>query len=582
MTDEIIKEASLFSPLPTREPDQRSTNLSSAYLTRFIPAWQRPVGWNTNMWRAWVMNQPVAIICRETLIANLLSLDWKITPRDMRFKDELEGTIRHYTKLIEKGGNNPELELDYSTLVEWIAADLLDTPFGGAAEVGRKNDAENGRVLWLKPLDAATMYPTLNKDFPAVQYYNGVDAIPFPQHAISRTYMTPRPYMDRQGWGMAVPEKVYFALEMLSRGDKYYANLLLDIPTAGLLDLGDMEQSSAEQWVESFKVFMGDTEQAFRIPVLYEHNNPVQFIPFGKVPNDIMFDNITMKYAAIVASAYGMTLTDIGLGGQSGNTLAGAIRSDAKYRNTGFARAKTKIQYFFDQILPDTLQFNFIDYDHELNVAMGRARLASATAFNTFITMKAFSPQEIRNQAIADGLFSITIPDELPPESDFPEPPVSTTGAFGKPITPAPTAKKKVAKLSGTNKVGNPVPPAQGGEGAMTARKSLADGESLIAVQKMVEAMPMFAQYLHDAGDDGREIALLELPYEEEVCMYLNEVGKIVGDEQFVQEVFSQSLQILDEMPFDNPSEIVYDNMVEVLMSRISQSDNKKEETNGN
>jgi hypothetical protein len=135
MTDEIT-EKSMFAPLPTREDGQRSTNLSSAYLTRFTPAWQRPVGWNTNMWRAWVLNQPVAIICRETLIANLLSLSWKITPRDMSQKDELDGTIKHYTKLFERGGNNPELELDYSTLVEWIVADLLDTPFGGVAEVG--------------------------------------------------------------------------------------------------------------------------------------------------------------------------------------------------------------------------------------------------------------------------------------------------------------------------------------------------------------------------------------------------------------------------------------------------------------
>lgn len=576
MSDEIV-EKSIFTPLPTREPDQRSTNLTSAYLTRFIPAWQRPIGWNTNMWRAWVLNQPIAIICRETLIANLLSLDWKITPRDMRYKDELEGTIRHYTKLLERGGNNPELELDYSSLVEWITADLLDTPFGGVAEVGRKNDAENGRVLWLKPLDSATMYPTLNSEFPAVQYYNGVDAIPFPRHAIARTYMTPRPYMDRQGWGMAAPEKVFFALEMLSRGDKYYANLLLDVPTAGLLDLGDMERSAAQEWVESFKVFMGDSEQAFRIPVLYEHNNPIQFISFGKVPNEIMFDNITMKYAAIVASAYGMTLTDIGLSGQSGGTLAGTIRSDAKYRNTGFARVKTKIRNFFNQFLPDTLQFQLIDADHELNVAMGRARLASSTAFQSFINMKAFSPQEIRNQAIADGLFSITIPDELPPDSEFPEPPMPTTGAFGKPVEG--TQKKKVGKLTGSNKAGNPVPPAKGGEGAMTARKSLADDKVLLAVQKLVEIMPNIGQYFYDAGDDNFEIAKSMIKIEPPVVEFLSEIGKLVGDADFADDVFDTAVGILEEVGFDTPENVVYDNMVTILLDKVNQT---KEENNGN
>lgn len=570
MTEEIV-EKSLLSVLPTREPHQRSTNLSEAYLTRFTPAWQRPIGWNTNMWRAWVMNQPIAIICRETLIANLLSLNWKITPKDMSYKTELDATIRYYTKLFENGGNNPELELDYSSLVEWIAADLLDTPFGGVAEVGRKNDTENGRVVWLKPLDAATMYPTLNKDFPAVQYYNGVDAVPFPTHAIARTYMTPRPYMDRQGWGMAVPEKVYFAMDMLSRGDKYYANLLLDIPTAGILDLGDMEKSSAEEWVESFKAFMGDSEQAFRIPVLYEHNNPIQYIPFGKVPNDIMFDNITMKYAAIVASAYGMTLNDIGLSSTgAGGTLAGTIRSDIKYNKTGFARAKAKIKYFFNQILPDSLEFNFIDYDYELNVAMGRARLASSTAFQTFISMKAFSPQEIRNQAIQDGLFSITIPDELPPDSEFPEPEVAPVAG---------TQKKKVGKLTGSNKAGNPKPATQGGEGEFNTR-SLSDDKILLGVQKMVEAMPHIAQYLSDAGEDDREVAKLVLKIEPQIIEYLSELGNITGSREFADKLFDNTLLILSELNVDNVEDIVYDGMVESLLSRVVKSDNKKEESN--
>lgn len=527
------------------------------------------------------MNQPVAIICRETLIANILSLDWKITPKDMKFKNELNATIKYYTQLFYGGGNNPELELDFTSLVEWIAADVLDTPFGGVAEVGRKGDTENGRVVWLKPLDAATMYPTLNKDFPAVQYYNGVDAIPFPQHAVSRTYMTPRPYMDRQGWGMAVPEKVFFALEMLSRGDKYYANLLLDIPTAGILDLGDIEKSSAQEWVESFKTLMGETEAAFRIPVLYEHNNPVQFIPFGQVPNDIMFDNITMKYAAIVAAGYGMTLSDIGLsGGGGGGTLAGTIRSDVKYKNTGFARIKAKIEYFFNQILPDTLQFNFIDYDQELNIAAGRARLATSTAMQTLVNMRVLSPQEARMQLIADGLITVTIPDEVPPESEFPEPVVPTTGAFGKPINSTEgNQKKKVGKLTGSDKVGNPKPPSKGGEGEFNAR-SLADDKVRLAINKMVEAAPILDQYLLDAGEDNRELAKLELRTDPAVVEYLSEVGAISGSKDLAEVLFGETLGILDEFAVDSGVENVYDTMVETLLSRVYKS--QKEETDGN
>lgn len=230
---EIVKK-NIFSPLPTREAGQRSTNLSDTYFTRFTPAWQRPPAWTAGAWRAWVFNQPVAVICREHLISSILSLDWKITPREMKYKDELDGTIKHYTRLLENGGNNPELSLDYTGLIEWVTGDLLDIPFGSGAEVGRRGDTPEGRVMWFKPLDGGTLFPTLNRNYPVVQYWTGLEAVPFPAHAIARTYMSPLPMMDRQGWGMSPPEKIYFAMALLSRGDKYYANLLLDIPTAAI------------------------------------------------------------------------------------------------------------------------------------------------------------------------------------------------------------------------------------------------------------------------------------------------------------------------------------------------------------
>lgn len=554
-------------PLPTKERGQRSSNLSDTWLTRFTPAWQRPPRWDANTWRSWILQQPVAIICRETLIANLLSLDWKITPRDMKYKDELDGTIKHYTRLLEQGGNNPELSLDYSSLVEWVAADLLDTAFGGVAEVGRKGDSENGRVMWLKPVDAATMYPTLNREFPAVQYWTGLEAIPFPAHAMARTYMSPRPWMDRQGWGIAPPEKVYFALELLNRGDKYYANLLLDIPTAGILDLGDMEKASAEEWVDAFRTFMNDTETAFRVPVLYEHNNPVQYIPFGKEPNNIMFDKITQKYASIVASAYGMTLNDIGLAG-GGDTLAGTIRSDVKYNKTGFARVKAKMEYFFNQILPPTLQFLYIDYDSESNVAMGRARLATASAFKMLQELKQFSPQELRQQAIADGLFSITLPDQLPDESEFPEPEMQNPN-----VTQGTGMKKKVGKATGTSKSGNPKSPREGGEGEFNTR-SLDKDKIRTAVNKIIEAAPHLHRYMSEVSEDEVQIAKADLLAESALSQYVEEVSEMTGlPMEFVWQIATLVIELLEEFVLDGEEEVIYDGMVETMLSILNRKE---------
>ncbi len=454
-------------PIPTKEKGQRSIDVSDLFLTRILAPWSRPATLPAYMWRQWVLNQSVAIVCRETLIANLLALDWKITPVNSKYKEELEPTIRYYTKLFKNGGNYPGLGLDYAGLIEWVSGDLLDLPFGGAAEIGRKGNAENGRVEWIRPLDAGTLLPTMNQDFPIVQYYPTYsnEVVTFREWEISRVFISPHSFLLREGWGMAPPEKVYFALDLLNKGDKYYANLLLDIPTAGILDLGDMEKSAAEEWVTAFKTFMADSSQAFRVPVLYEHNNKIEYIPFGKVPNDIMFNQITSKYAALVAAAYGMSLSDIGLQTTtaSGETLAGSIRQERRTRKTGFARCKAKMKFFFDHILPDTLEFNFIDYDDELNVALGRARLASFTAFGMMQDKGVFSPQEIRSQIIQEGLVSISLPDEIPPDAKPLTPSSERTVRYvGEKNNDKPTNKEP--ELLG----GNPKAPSSGGEGEKT------------------------------------------------------------------------------------------------------------------
>ena len=430
----------------TKNSGQRSLDISDAYLARFVPYFGSLTTFDGNTWRGVVAAQPVAGLCRDTLISSALSLDWKVTVRDSSMQDELAATIKYYNNLLEKGNGSG---VDYSTHVEWIGKDLLDTPFGGISEVGRDGDKPNGRVRWVEPIDAATCYPTMNKEFPVIQMYAG-NQVAFPVHGMARTMMNPRTRIEYKGWGIAPPEVVYQALIMLSRGDVYYANLLLDIPTSGILDLGDMEKDSALEWVEAYKGLLanGGASSSFKIPVLYEHNNDIKFVPFGKVPNDIMFDRITERYAALVSAAYGMSLSDIGLqGSASGETLAGSIRSERKTRKTGFARLKKKLKYYFEQILPTSLQFNWVDYDDEVNVALGRARLANASAFKMLQEGGFISEDEGRQQLIADGMFTISMP-EAAPKKVLPK--------VVKPINPTPDTG---------NVMGHAVPVSAGGQG---------------------------------------------------------------------------------------------------------------------
>lgn len=436
---------------PSRHKRQRALSLPM-YLTRYVPQWAQPDWLEGQRWRRVVDGQPIAQVCRETLISNLIALDWKIEPRDSTMRDELKDEVEYYTKLLEYTG-----DYDYVEIVEWVCRDLLDLPFGGAVEVGREGDEPDGRVLWIELLDGATLFPTLNFDWPVGQSVNGVPrSVYFPKHAINRVYYSPRTEIERKGWGMAPPEKVYLAIELLRRGDIYYANLLLDTPQAGILDLLDMDKATAEEWVKSFRELLYGIDP-FKIPVLYEHTTAAEFIPFGRPPTELMFDKVTMKYAAIVAAGYGMSLSDIGFGSNinGGETLAGSIRQERKTRRTGFARIKKKMTLFFNRLLPPYLRFRFIDLDEELSVAMGRARLASATAFGQLVDTGLLTPQEARLQMIADGLTTISIPETLPEEAQ-----------------PRPRDNKPPERPS---LLGKPVPPSGGGHGEVLPR-SKTDG----------------------------------------------------------------------------------------------------------
>jgi hypothetical protein len=435
--------------------------------------------------------QPVAVNFRDTLISTVQSLDWKITPRDSELRDELKMSVRYHTKLFERGGY--WLDLDWTGMLEWILTDLMDLPFGTAVEVGRKGDTPDGRVMWFKPLDGGTLYPTLNKYYPIMQYYaNITESIYFPYHAINRMYLSPRTDIEKEGWGMAPPEKVYLAMEMLARGDQYYANLLLDSPPAGILDLGDMEKDSALEWINAFRTYVaGGGADGFKIPVLYEHTNKTEFIPFGKVPNDIMYDRITLKYASLVGAAYGMSLTDIGLQAtaSSGETLAGSIRSERRTRKNGLGKVKKKLKFFFENMLPDTLQFDWIDMDDELATALGRARLANATAWGQLIDKGVFDRKEARLQTIQDGLVTISVPEDPPskPEKDW------VNGGKG---------------IERPGMLGNPQAPSQGGDGEV--KKSAVEFKTQAstlrrAVESVVSVFSPSVQEMLDVDENDYE-----------------------------------------------------------------------------
>jgi len=435
---------------PQEKPEGQRALQTPNFLLRLVPAFQNPEWQNANMWRRAVRLQPICVVCRDTLIAFLLDLKWHIRARNPNDTDLYKNEIDYYVELF-----NTTDGMDFDTRIDLLCQDVLDISFGGASEVGRLGDTPNGRVVWMQHIDGATLYPTGDWDFPVGQRMPGVavPAVLFPRHAIDRAYFSPRTEWDRKGWGMAPPEKIYLALDLLYRGDRYYANLLLDTPEAGILDLLDMSKESAKEWLESFKLLFTGADP-FKVPILYEHSQAAKFIPFGRPPLELMFDTVTFKYAQICCAGYGLRISDIGLSKEEARTLAGVIRSERQTRRTGLAVLKSKIAAFHQFLLPKHLVFEWLDQDDEAMIARGRARLANMQAWGEARDKKLLHLEEIRSQIAADGLLDIQID------------PDNTTGLELE-------TGGATLRLPRTDQ--DRVPPSEGGEGELTfPRKSFA------------------------------------------------------------------------------------------------------------
>ena len=449
-------------PAPADRPeDQRAIHIPN-FLSRIMPYYGQPAWLEAQHWRQFVRNQPVAINCRDTLINNMLNMDWDIVPAEVHFADnpKVKESIAYYKELFTY------LEGDFDLYLELMLQDMLDLPFGACAEIGRWDDEADMPVIWAEHIDAATLFPTGNPDYPVAQRAPDVPGVQvvFPEHAINRMYMTPRTEMRLEGWGMAPPQKIYIAIDMLFKGDQYYWKMLIDTPEAGLLDLGDMAQTEATDWLAGFRdIFRG--VDGWKIPVLYGHTTPAKWIPFGRSPQDLLHNETYIKYAALVAGAYGLQLSDIGLEEAKGQgTLAGVIRGERQSKRTGRAMVRAKTDNHFNAMLPEEIKFIWKDRDTEDTTSRGKAMLALGQGLKVLIDGGLIDKEEGRAELVASSTFESYLDPEK--EIEEPTPPPGAGLPFGQ--QPDGTAA--------TAPVGQPVdqvPATQGGrdtEGVSVAR----------------------------------------------------------------------------------------------------------------
>lgn len=467
-----------------------------------------------SVWRQIVDGQPIATLCRETITERISTIDWRIEPVDTTKRQELASEIKHYTRLFEQNNG-----YDLTAFNEWVLGDALDLPFGSGVELIYRGDDPNKQLVDFTLLDGATLFPTNNAEYPVVQWVSGApisDAVAFPKHAINRFYYSPRRDIRWRGWGVAPPEKIYMALQMLVQGDKYYWKLLIDTPEAGILDLLDMEKESAEEWLESMRALLEGIDP-LKVPVLYEHTKEAKFIPFGRPPSEILYDSTTLKYAAITCAGYGLSLSDIGVSSSAngGETLSGTIRQERNTNRKGVGFAKEKMRLFRNRMLPKSLHWVWVDPDEEQQVARGRALMSTATAIGQLISNRVISPSEGRQIVIGAGLPSVELTEEIP-EEDMKQ--------FDM-LNPALSAPKR------DNMLGTPVSPSTGGTGEV--RASLADKIIEEGLQQFVNSV------LTPASIEESEEEYLEmLPL---MANYLNENELVPALEEFFADQYEQT-----------------------------------------
>jgi hypothetical protein len=466
----MAKRNALAVPLapPDIPPPGRAIELP-LYLQRLIPQYGAP-GWlQAAQWRQFVRNQPLATVCRDTLINGIKALEWDIVPVSPEDATNplISRAITYYRDLFEHLDGGFDLHMDM------MSQDYLDLPFGGAAEVITEDDDPDGPVLAVEHIDAATLWPTLDDEYPVAQMVPDVPAkaVAFPRHAIRRMIYSPRPELRRKGWGMAPPEKIYLAVEMLYRGDMYYWKLLLDTPEAGILDLLDMDKEDAIEWLASMREMFGGLDP-MKVPVLYQHEKAAVWIPFGRPPADMLYDKATLHYAQVLAGGYGMRISDIGLDeARGGGTLAGVIRAERQTRRSGHANLRESLRNYFNSILPrvplPVIKFIWVERDDEAMVARGRAMLAVAQGLGALIGGQMLNPAEGRQEIVNLGILE----SKIDPNAMIAAP----ASAGGRPVEQfllellGPKYGKQPPPEGGAEPTGpkppDNVPPSQGGRG---------------------------------------------------------------------------------------------------------------------
>jgi hypothetical protein len=386
---------------PTRMPPGPSTG---SYILRQPYMGYSPIGIAAESWRNIVGRAPIVALCKRTLTLEITAVPWRVVSDD-------EEEIAYYSDVINSANGET-----FDLFIERLIDDVLTVPFGGAVEVTRYRD---GTLAMFYHVDGATLFPTYNEKTPFVQIdpESPTRRAYFNRNSLARIMWAPLPDVRNYGWSRTPVMEVFSAVEALMRSDVFYQQFLSNTPEAGILDLMDMKQDAALEWVKSWQELMMGIDP-MKVPVLYEHSEPAKFLPFSRPPAELSLPELVKRYAEQVCAAHGMDIADLGLFEHT-NTLAGASRMVALSKRQGLGSLMRKIANLLNSMLPPSVTFEWDPLDMEDKLRKVRTQKARADTLMTFARVDPGSQESlfpaslIRKQAIADGILDIISLEEL-------------------------------------------------------------------------------------------------------------------------------------------------------------------------
>jgi len=239
--------------------------------------------------------------------------------------------------------------------------------------------------------------------------------------------MNPRPEFGLSGYQQAPLEMCYLAIDAVAKGDFYYLNLLTDVPTAGILDLKDFTKKDAIEWATSWRELLTGND-ALKIPILYEHEEEVKWIPFGPPPEGVMLNESLARYTRLIHACFGLYTQDTGLGEREiTRTGQGAVLERRAWHK--FSALIALWETFWNSILPDDLEFKHEVTNIDETERLARAAVATANALGIYARAGILGKREIRREIAESGFLTSYINTEEIPEDTI-------MGGFGGGIQP--------------------------------------------------------------------------------------------------------------------------------------------------